>query len=137
MTPYIDTTELEQDRKFKKAVLNEIKSLGDKIDIKPLLREYIEALGKIHEKVRAALQLHIKEWEQMIVDSIDRFRQADRQSNSVVGLAAVLRNDDGTYRETIQLFKDFMEYRRDLEKKNRNLVNLAKRYVTSEVIVKE
>lgn len=137
MTPYINATELEQDSKFKKAVLDEIKSLGDKIDIKPLLREYIEALGKIHEKVRATLQSHIKEWEQIVLDSFDRFRQADRQSDSVVGLAAVVRSDDGTYSETIQLFKGFIEYRRNLEKKNRNLVNLAKRYVTSEVIVKE
>jgi hypothetical protein len=134
LTPYIHPEKLEEDEKFKKVVLKELKFFGDKIDIKPLMRDYIAALGNIHEKFRYLLKADVHAWTQTILGAISRFQEAYPNESSIAGLEAVERNDDGTYKQRVPIFKDFIEYRQQLERKNSALSTLGKRYVSSEVI---
>lgn len=134
LTLYIRLADLEEDKKFKKSVLKDLKPFGDKIDIMPLMRDYIASLGHILEKIREVLRADVHDWEQTILDAVNRFREKHPQESSIVGLAAVVKNDDGTYRQPVQLFNDFIEYRQQLETKNSNLGTLARRCVTSQVI---
>jgi hypothetical protein len=50
--------------------------------------------------------------------------------DSGIGLSAVGR----TFSESVQLFEEFIDYRKEFERKNRNLNNLAKQHVTSEIV---
>lgn len=134
LTPHIYPGDLEEDKDFKKPVLEELKSSGDKIDIKPLIRDYIASLGSVHEKIRAVLKDDIYCWTQTILTAMDQFKKRYPKESSLIGLAAVVRNDDGTYSQPVDLFKEFMDYRQQLEKKNSSLTTLGKRYVSSEVI---
>lgn len=122
------------DKGFKKAVLEELKSSGDKIDVKPLMRDYIASLGSIHEKLRELLKAEVDYWTQTLLTAMDQFKARYPEEPSIVGLAAVVRNDDGTYSQPVHLLKDFMEYRQQLEKKNSSFSTLGKRYVSSEII---
>lgn len=115
-------------------MLKEIKSSGDKIDIKPLIRDYIASLGSVHENIRAILKEEVQYWTQTILAAMNLFKERYPKEPSIVGLAAVVRNDDGTYSQPVHLFNDFMEYRQQLEKKNSSLSTLGKRYVSSEVV---
>ena len=51
----------------------------------------------------------------------------------LAGLVAVVRYDDGTCNQPIQLFKAFIKYREEIEQENGSLASLAKRYLTSEI----
>jgi hypothetical protein len=44
--------ELAANKNFKKSILDEIKSLGDKVDLRPLIREYISCIIQLHGEVR-------------------------------------------------------------------------------------
>jgi hypothetical protein len=67
LTPYIDLKKLEDDGKFKSSVREEMKNLGDKIDIKPLVRGYIASIGNIQDKVREVLKDDILLWENNLI----------------------------------------------------------------------
>lgn len=133
VTPYMMLAELEEDGKFKASVLEGLRSLGDKVDIKPMMREYVDGLGKIHNEVRVQLKSLIEQSDKVVRDAIDRYRKAEPAEDSVIGLAAV-RRDGRTYSDSIQLFEELLDYRKGFERKNRNLNNLAKRHVTSEIV---
>jgi hypothetical protein len=127
--------DLEENKKFKKSVLDELKKkYSDEFDVKPFIRDYIESLGHIHEEIRERLKVDVHGWEQTILGSMNQFQEKYPQESSSVGLAAIMKDDDETYHETERLSKNPIKYRQRLETQNRTLVNLAKRYVTGEVV---
>lgn len=131
VTPYIEWARLEEDGKFKATVLSELKSLGEKIDIRPFVREYMERLWNVHQMIRDNLQPVLKQSDSLIRETIERYRNEPPVYDSIIGLAAVTRDghiDGGA----IPLFEDLLDYRKSFEKKNRSLTNLAKRYVSGE-----
>ena len=134
LAPCVYPEDLQDDKVFKKAVLEELKSSGDNIDVKPLIRDYIASLGSVHEKMRELLKAEVDYWTQTILTALDQFKERYPDEPSIVGLSAVVRNDDGTYSQHVPLFKDFMDYRQQLERKNSSLSTLGKRYVSSEVV---
>jgi hypothetical protein len=134
LVPYIDLSELEEDSKFKKSVLNDLRALGDTIDIRPLIREYVEGLGIIQEKVREILGSDISIWEGTIKNVIARFAKRFGKREPILGLEAVMVADDGSKIYSISIFLDSIEYRRGLEIKNRQFGSLARRYVSNEIM---
>lgn len=134
VSPYLRPDELRADRKFNKKVLSELEGLGEKVDLKTLVRDYIEGIWVIHAKIREHLKSKIESWENVLNQAIMRFQSQFPEEPSIIGLAAVIRDDEGYYAAPIQIFEDFMEYRKHLERKNGALTNLAHRYVTSEVV---
>lgn len=134
ITPYIQVQEFEKDNKFKKEVLKEIKLLGEKVDLKPLMREYVEALWNIHAKIRELLKSDILEWEQLFQNTINKFQSKNSKIRSIIGLSAVKQNENGSYIDSIEIDKFIIEYRQELQRKNSTFVNLSKRYVTNEII---
>jgi hypothetical protein len=133
VTPYIKTNELQEDEKFKKTVLDELKRLGDEFDIKPLIREFVTSIGNVHKKAREVLKEDIQQWEERIHNCIQKFR-AETKSDDIIGLGIAIQEDEGTYSESISIFTDFMEHRHELEDKNRLVGSLARFYVTSQIV---
>jgi hypothetical protein len=52
----------------------------------------------------------------------------------LVGLAAVSVEDDGSYNESTQLFKEFVNRRLELERKNYTFKGLFSKYATNQII---
>lgn len=48
ITPSLRVSRLKEEKKFKSSVLKELEAIGDLIDLKPLVRQYMESLGRIH-----------------------------------------------------------------------------------------
>ena len=133
-TPFIIVEELRGDKKFEKSIINELEEIGKEIDIKPLVREYIAGIADIYEKVRLVMVKDVLSWEKMLFTCIEKFKDKISPEESVIGLSAVINGDRGTYRGVMPIFMDFIEHRRELEKKNRTLSTLGIRYVISEII---
>ena len=134
ITPYIKIQELEKDNKFKKATLKEIKPLGDKIDLKPILREYVEALWNIHAKVRELLKSDIIDWEKLFQNTFNKFQSINSKIVPIISLSVIKQNKNGSYINSIEIDKFIIEYRQELQRKNSTFIDLSKRYVTNEII---
>ena len=64
---------LEADRKFKASVLKELRSVGEKHDLKRFIREYMHGLGEVHINLRKHLR---DDGAWAISESVGRYKSA-------------------------------------------------------------
>jgi hypothetical protein len=129
--PSLDTAKLELDPDFKREVLTELKRGDQYVSITPLVREYVEGIGEIHDRLRAIAYPSMVKWKTLIesVESRARVSFPDTQ----MGLAIVSEADDGTRVKTEYIVDDPWIYLKQLQKKNQRLRGLSNRYVTGKV----
>lgn len=133
--PYLIPDELREG-KFNRSILKELESIGKKIDLKSMVRDYIEGLSIAHEDVRQHISARINSSLAILEEAIQAFEQAFPQEGSIVGLAAVKRTPGPSYEEDLAILREPNEHRLYLETKNPMLVNLRRRYASTEVVEK-
>ncbi|XHX80549.1 MAG: hypothetical protein RBJ76_11655 [Stenomitos frigidus ULC029] len=124
----IDIETLSEDKKFKRAVLAELQDLGESVEFTPLLRQYLESIGRIHLKMREILSPDLPQWEEIIQRPITRYQEA---TGCIDGLRAV-SIDESKITETISIFSDFIKRRQMLESKNQYLTHYSSNFISSE-----
>jgi hypothetical protein len=127
----IDFVALCEGARTKESVLKEVESFGIKADARPIFREYIERLGRIHDATRVALRSHLQSAEQLLDDAAAKYRSASSEQSNI-GIVAVTRNSEGKWIERLPLLMEAIERRRHFEFRNSSLVNLPLRHVSSE-----
>ncbi len=126
---YLKVDTLAEDETFKKSVLRELANLDNKLPLKPLIRDYVTGLIRIHQRVREEIRSVLEEDDALLKSLVDDYR---RESNgSVLGLAAVARSPDGTDQEQVFVTTNYADRRRWLERKNRGAGELTNLIVTS------
>jgi len=135
IVPRIRIAELASDGEFKKTVLEEMlaSQTNDVIDIRLLIRDYIEGIGSIHEKLRELTRLEVQKWEGGFNNIIKRFQVEFSTDESLAGLAIVAKSDDYHVIEHTTIVNALIERRKGLEAKNRAFNNLHKRYASNEI----
>lgn len=104
---------------LKKKIID--KTSGDRIELKPLIRENIESLSLINNFIRNKTKDKIKNWDMDLKKIKDKyFNKTHKNINYNVLLT--LENKECTDEKNI--FYDFIEYRKDLIKRNKELKNL-------------
>lgn len=131
---FLKPSELEKDRKSDRKTVDELKALGDNVDLKRVIREYLEGLWDVHDETRRCVSEKVGTWESTLNAAIERFKFEFPDEGSIVGIAAVIRVEDGIYKEQLPFHTNFIEYRGGLVKKNTSLQNISRRYVSSEII---
>ncbi len=135
ITPYIVTSSLEQDPKFKKSVIKDLKKTGDKVDLKQLVREYIDCLARIQRKVRDILKDDIQKSEKTFFKAMDLFKKNAPNDEPSIGVVIVGIDSNNLWGiEPIHLLEENIDHREKLESKNFLLDNISTRFVTGEVI---
>jgi len=115
---------LEEDCKMKRSVLSE---MGEKVDLKLATRSYIESISRVHDLARNMIADPTISSRKLIEDA--RRRYSKEYSESLVGLSACkIENHEEI--ASIPLLLDWDNIRIDLQKRNRKLANLSKRYAT-------
>jgi hypothetical protein len=66
VTPTLNISRLKEEKKFKRAVLKDLAELGHTIDIKFLVREYLDSIGRIHLSIRDLVADDVAKWEETI-----------------------------------------------------------------------
>lgn len=129
--PSLDVAQLESDGGFKAAVLEELKSSSRYVPITPMVREYVEGIGNVQERLRTVVDPHVLLWETLLgsVESRARFAFPDHQ----IGLAVVAEEQEGIWPQIDHIFSDPWKRRQQLRNKNGTLGGLGRRYVTGEV----
>ena len=129
-TPSLVLTHLKDDTQFKKSVIEELEGLGERFDLKPLMREYIDCIGRIHLVVRNILSNDLPQWDSLLIETKKRYE--DKFSEDSLGLYAIEYNEQG-YLQKVSILEDIIERRRKLETRNSLVVKLAKHIITNEV----
>lgn len=115
---------LEEDEKFKKLILEEIS--GD-VDLMAACRRYIESLSAINQFARDLIAESVRAARQTIEGTHKRY--SELYSESLIGLSASAI-EDGRETLSVPLLLDWDDVRLELQKRNSQLVNLRKRYVS-------
>lgn len=117
----------ESDGKFKKTVLSE---MTQDVNLLAAARKYVESLSSIHQFVRDLISASITTARALIESAHSKYSK--EFNGSLIGLAALEVGEEGV-RLSVPLLLEWDDVRLQLQKRNRQLVNMAKRYVTSKV----
>lgn len=117
---------------FKITVLKELEEIGDQVDIKFSVRDYIEGLWAVHAELRDVIGSKVKSWIGVIREAMTRF-QDEHPSEKMICLAAVIMRDNGSLSSAINVAEDFLKYIDYLVRKNSSCAGLARKYVSSEI----
>ncbi|MHC4277614.1 MAG: hypothetical protein ACYSWY_09530 [Planctomycetota bacterium] len=115
---------LKEDSIFKQDVL---KDLDEKIDLKAATRSYVESISNVHESARSIIAKSVKSARELIEGA--HYRYLAVYSESLVGLNAEKWEDERQV-STVPLLLEWDDIRVELQKRNRKLTNLRKRYAT-------
>lgn len=132
--PYLSPTELAARGNFKASVLKELEAKGNQISFKNILRDYVEGLCTAHAELRQRVGHKYNEWTTTIRGSIESFRSQCPDESSIIGLAAVIHDDEWCVSCEIPIVVDFLDYIDYLINKNYHYQNLTKAYATSEAV---
>jgi hypothetical protein len=132
---------LERDSKFKRAVVPDLRAVADwqgHIQLTPLIREYIEALGRVHKELRRLVADDMRDSDSVLMAVRQRAEEFVANDTSVdeavqphrlAGLSITMRRADGDERYWIAV--ELTRRRQRLEQRNRFIDTLARRYISS------
>jgi len=126
--PKVNVRLLEADRDFERSVIEELKQLGELVDIRPLVREYVESLALLHQQLRGLTDSDEKNWFALLEKSM--FQYAKTFGENLTGLAAVELDQDGDIIRELDIFKDPIERLKFLRTKNASFQKFSLRYVS-------
>ena len=112
-------------------VLAEAEQRGDRLDLLPLLRDYISGIGAVHEGFRHWHDAEVCRAEEVFSSALESIAIACSSTQPVEYCQAVQCLPDGSLCEKSDIFPELVAYRRELATKNSSLANLERRYVTS------
>lgn len=133
----LSVKELEKDASIKSSVMTELVALGENIDLKPLIREYIEGLANVHLKVRELVAPRTRQAESLVIQWREKFAKHAELDDPPVGLVAGRQHEDRTAEEFFSLTDNPIIYAAKLRARTRALQRLSMRSVATRNIVKK
>jgi hypothetical protein len=118
VTAEIRPEDYREDGKFKADVLKELEALGERVELPPLVREYVAGLASLHAELRTVLASYTSRWDGIIRSAGENFLSAG--ANTLTGLALVELSGDRTYRTVTHISAGPVERRKALEERNRH-----------------
>jgi hypothetical protein len=136
IVPQISIAEIETDKEFKNKVLREMREAyqDDILDIRPLIREYIERIYLIQESIRTDIDDVSILWEKEIQDNIKRIQNSFGSEIPTNSISLIARGENFKIKNRTSLFPGFIEMRKFLIRKNNGVNNLSNRFVTNRVM---
>jgi len=129
--PALQVAALKEDPQFDRAVLRTLEEKGTTVALTPFVREGIEAVCRIHERLRELAAPDIETWCGILQDVLARGREALGEDLTALGVVA--EDDEEHCFESEQVFDDLLQRRIALLRKNRGLSNLSLRFVSGEL----
>jgi hypothetical protein len=133
---FLKVGRLQQDGKFTPGILAELTAKANRdgiFDLTPLVPEYIEKLCEVHESLRGLISTDIASWDKTILSVLDRARGTFGEDLSGLAVVVEEKDEEDYYYldvEWVDIFGEPIDWRKQLEAKNRDFSNLAARYVT-------
>lgn len=127
--PIVNCERLAQDGQFKKSVLEEISQL-ERIEFKPIVREYIEGVSAVHDAFRKMTDPKRRAWIAQLKETESRFTQCVPNPQFPAPLAVCPIDEDGSEADKpVYIAGPMVDYLDHMQKKYSTMVNFAKRRV--------
>lgn len=117
---------LAEDDSFKKLILDE---MPDEVNLRSAVRSYIEAISRIHKQARGKIQSIVDSSRHCLDNAIRDYMVI--YEKEPIGLYAYKYRGEEKVDEVLIMTK-WDDIRRELVKRNSEIVNLRKRYITSQ-----
>lgn len=131
VTPYLSTKAIKEDGGFKRPVLDELLAVGELVDLKPLIRAYIEGIQEVHKTFRRSVAADAAQWELILRSAMEQRREPGEQLPT---LFVVEVDEELKILQEVQVFEDLLNRRQQLEQRTPLYGNLSKQIVTSEAV---
>ena len=118
------------DGKFKKRILDE---MPDEVNLRSATRSYIESISSVHQQARDLIQDSVNDERKNLEDTIAEYEEEYKKDS--LGLMAYAFEENEKIDEVPILLK-WDDIRIRLQKRNRKLVNLKRRYATGQIVEK-
>jgi hypothetical protein len=134
----IDYERLRVDQEFnlKEGTLQELEPLRDeqgRVNAMPIVREYVQSLGRVHERIRSTIADALSAADSVLRDVRTQATAIESpEKGSLVSLSIVDRDHEGLDHERHWVSVDLIDRRLELERKNKHLGSIASRYVSSQ-----
>jgi hypothetical protein len=119
---------LRKDKKFKRSIINDM--TDERLHSEPLVRDYLEGLSAVHVALRKLIDPPFKEASETVRSALAEFATAS-PTDDLIGLHAIQLNPPRTWVRQVPLFEELIQVTEKLRRKNRPMVNLSRRFVTS------
>ena len=104
---------------------------GEKVDIRSIIREYLEGLSNVHITMRSKLKDDINSWEK-IIKSL--YAELGMVSDQVPDSTIILRTkEDQSFEELEYASLSVMKRINEYENKNKILSNLSNRFISTQI----
>lgn len=130
-TANIHIDAIARNKKFKPSIKAELEAIGEKVDIKPIVRQYVSSFAVLHKQVRALLEPVSAIWDKKITDASTKFRS--HFLRDAIGLHATSISENGEFDEQLSIFTDVIDRRRYLERRATTIANLDVHFISGDI----
>ncbi len=104
--PKITYSTMAKDKIFKAETLRKIipSFTSDGLDIRPLIREYVEGIGNVQDKLREIVKIDLYEWEKIIESKFEKLDQHFKKDQPLENLLMVKVDENGKWIERQDIF---------------------------------
>ena len=128
VSTHINLDTLRKDKKFKRSVIKDMAE--NKLHSEPLVRDYLEGLSAVHVGTRQLITEAFDAASKIVRDALAEFVAAS-PVNDLIGVHAIQLDPPDTWVQQVPLFEELIHLTEKLRRRNRPMVNLKKRFVTS------
>lgn len=129
--PSLDLEKLRSDPQFKRSILRELDATGNQyIDVRMLVRKYIEALGRVHSNLQEAISTDLSTWDtlmEMLRNQFEKMWDGEPRSYVIV----VCRGSDGDVSEEGFVVEEAVKRRISLSRRNRYVTSYSRQVVSN------
>ena len=125
---HVDLDILRRDKDFKRSVIKDVTE--ERLHTQPLVREYLEGLSAVHVGMRQRISKPFEAASKTVRDTIAEFAAAAPEQDTIA-LYAIELDPPHTWVRQVPLFDELIQATEKLRRKNRPMVNLTRRFVTS------
>ena len=130
--PYTSLDTLAADKDFKKGILDEIKSIGEKIDLRRPIREYVSCIVRLHREVQKVFSKVITDSKEFYSKAIEKYSTID--GHTVQHPKLICCKDSEEVEEEVHLISHFLDRYDVLNRQNLNVGNNISKSFVSNVI---
>jgi hypothetical protein len=131
IVPEVNASQLADDPKFKKNVLHELQKTGNKIDIRPLIRDYVDSIRRIHQQIRASLSGDVDKWDRQLKSIIGGY--VAKFGGNALALTARALGKNSRIVRAIPIYEGTIQRRQELQRRNKRLAECACQFVSNEI----
>ena len=123
---------LEEEGGLKPSILVELKQLGERVDVLPLVREYVAGLSSVHERLRELSDRDVLKWEATLnAVQLKVAEAAGGSQETSPGFVISKQPRGGRSEEELHVMSEPTKRRLWLRQRNRLVANLPDRFVTT------